>query len=91
MWVEFDCHDTIFCSTVTNLSENGMLLRTQELYFPLSTQFEVFIHLRDEILEVPVRVARLIKSEDAYNGIGIELIDPPEKYLEFIKGPRRSA
>jgi len=83
--VEFDCNNTICCSAVINLSENGMLLRTREILFPMDTEFEIFIHLKDKVLIVPVRVRRLDKSENIYDIIGLELINPPQKYFNYIE------
>jgi hypothetical protein len=82
--VEFDCSNTICCGSVINLSEKGMLLRTPVIHFPLDQQFEIFIPLKSEVLIAPVKVSRLVKTRNFYDGMGIELIDPSEKYSEFI-------
>ena len=89
--VEFDYSNTICCCTAINLSEKGMLLKTSDILFPLDTRFEIFIHLKDEVLEVPVKVNRLIKTDNVYDGIGIELIDPPPSYVEFISNLRKAS
>jgi hypothetical protein len=75
---------------VLNLSENGMLLKSADINFPLDTQFDIFIHMKGEVLEVPVRVTRLIKTNHMYDGIGIELINPPKIYYDFIHNLRSS-
>ena len=82
--VEFDCNNTICCSAVINLSENGMLLKTRELFFPLDTKFEIFIHMDAEVLILPVKVSRLDKSENIYDILGLELINPPQTYFDYI-------
>jgi len=82
--VEFDCNNTICCSAVVNLSEKGMLLRTSEILFPMETNFDIFIHFKEEVLILPVKVNRLVKSGNVYDSIGIELINPPEKYLNYV-------
>jgi hypothetical protein len=86
--VEFDCSNTICCCTATNLSEKGMLLKTSDILFPMDTHFDIFIHLRDEVLEVPVKVSRIVKTVNTYDGIAIELIDPPRAYVDFINSRR---
>jgi hypothetical protein len=88
--VEFDCNNTICCSAVINLSENGMLLRTKDIYFPLDTKFEIFMHLKEEVLIVPVKVSRLDKTANNYDIIGIELINPPQKYFDYVDNLRSS-
>lgn len=89
--VEFDCSNTICCCTAVNLSERGMLLKASDIFFPMDTHFEIFIHLKDEVLEVPVKVNRLVKTDDTYDGIGIELIDPPMAYMDFIGSLRNAS
>ena len=88
--VEFDCNNTICCSAVINLSENGMFLRTAEIIFPMDNNFEVFIHIMNEVLIVPVQVSRLVKSENIYDSIGIKIIDPPQKYIDYVNKLRSS-
>ena len=88
--VEFDCNNTICCSAVINLSEKGMLLRTAEILFPMDKNFDIFIHLMEEVLIVPVTVSRLVKSEKIYDSIGIELVNPPQKYIDYIDKLRSS-
>jgi hypothetical protein len=89
--VEFDWSNTICCCTAVNLSEKGMLLKTSDILFPLDTHFEIYIHLRGEVIEVPIKVNRLVKTDNIYDGIGIELIDPPLAYVDFIKTLRDSS
>ena len=88
--VEFDCNYTICCSAAINLSENGMLLRTMELSFPLDKEFEIFVHLKADVLILPVKVSRLAKSENIFDIIGVELIKPPQNYLEYVDRLRNS-
>ena len=86
--VEFDWSNTICCCTAVNLSEKGMLLKTSDISFPLDTHFEIYIHLKGAVLEVPVKVNRLVKTDNVYDGIGIELIAPPPLYVDFISNLR---
>ena len=87
---EFDCTRTICCCKVINLSENGMLLKSTDINFPINMQFEIFVHIKGEVLELPVRVSRLIRTNHTYDGIGIELINPPKIYFEFVHDLRKS-
>jgi hypothetical protein len=88
--VEFDCNNTICCSAVINLSEKGMLLRTAEILFPMDMNFEVFIHMKEEVLIVPIKVSRLVKAGNIYDRIGVELINPPQKYFNYVDKLRSS-
>ena len=82
--VEFDCSNTICCASAINLSKKGMLLRMPEIPFPLDKHFEIFIPLKRGVLIAPAKVSRLVKTLNVYDGLGIELIDPPKKYSEFF-------
>ena len=73
-----------FCSgTATNLSENGMFIDT-EMDFPVQSKFDILISSREDELKVPVKISRLVKTGNIYNGMGVELLDLPKKYLEFL-------
>jgi hypothetical protein len=88
--VEFDCNRTICCSSVINLSENGMLLRAKGINFPMDMKFEIIICLEDGFLVVPAKVKRLAKTKNIYDIISIELINPPQTYVEYVDRLRSS-
>jgi hypothetical protein len=81
--VRFNCNNTEYSGTITNLSEKGMFISTVETYLPFDVQFEIPISLKEEILHVSVNLNRIILSPDS-NGMGVEFANPPEKYLEFV-------
>jgi hypothetical protein len=55
-----------------------------ELCFPLESKFEVLIKLKNEILTIPVQIARIVKSENKYTGMGVRILNYPPQYLEFL-------
>ncbi len=57
---------------------------SKEVNFPLKTQLEILIPVKEEILKVFAEVRNFTKSGHVYNGIGVELINPPQNYIEFI-------
>jgi hypothetical protein len=61
-----------------------MLITVKNMCFPCNSQIDICIHLKEEVVKVPVKVRRLIKSTDSYEGIGVELMNPPSNYLEFV-------
>ena len=79
----FPCGNTFCSGTVTNLSENGMFINA-EIYFPVKTKFEVLVQLKDEILKIPVKIVRIVKSGNIYEGMGVKLLNLPKKYLELL-------
>ena len=82
--VRLHCCDKGCFGYVTNLSENGMSITTHELCFPKESEFEIIIPLKEETLYASVKLARSVKSDFDDHGIGVELLNPPKKYLNFV-------
>lgn len=69
---------------VTNLSENGMYIDTA-IDFPFDSNFELVLPYEDEVLQLSAVIRRLVKCEEGYKGMGVELKDPPDNYLRLVK------
>ncbi|MBI4683198.1 MAG: PilZ domain-containing protein [Nitrospirae bacterium] len=82
--VRFYCYDNDYSGTVTNISENGMYICTNNMCFPFSPEFKIVIPLKAEMLNIPVKVRRITKTSDRYDGIGVEIMNPPRNYLDFV-------
>lgn len=92
--VSFSCCETDYAGTITNLSENGMFISINEMKFPFDSRLELQFPVSRKIMKVSVKVSRMTKTKDNYDGIGVELLHPPPAYLDFIrrlKKPRRSS
>ena len=81
--VNYYCGNTVCRGTVTNISEKGMFINTK-IEFPFDLNFELHIALDNEILKAPATVKRIVRTDNYYGGIGVELQDPAGNYLEFI-------
>ncbi|MBI5663837.1 MAG: PilZ domain-containing protein [Nitrospirae bacterium] len=84
----------IYSGMVTNLSKKGMFVSTN-VRFPVNTEFMLVVLLNNRTLKLPIKVRRSVKRESAYNsrtdcGIGVELLDAPQNYLDYI-GTRKSS
>ncbi len=86
--IEFLCNNINCSGSITNLSEKGMFIKTEEMCFPSDSQFEIFFPLKEKIVNVTTILKRLIMSPDSYDGIGVELSKPPWEYLEFVSNLR---
>ena len=86
--VRFNNCNTAYAGITANLSRNGILINAKDMCFPFESEFEILIYLQDEILNIPVKLARIQMSPQGYDGLGIKLIDPPQKYLDFIDSHR---
>ena len=82
--VHYHCGSSMCHGTVTNLSENGMFINTK-IEFPFDLNFELDMHLAGEHFKAPVTVKRIVRTDNYYGGIGVELSDPPLSYLELIE------
>jgi len=81
--LRFPFSNTFIPGTVTDLSENGMFINT-ELCFPLESKFEVRIKLDTEILTIPVQIARVVKANNKYSGMGVRILNSPPGYRKFL-------
>ena len=88
--LEFHCFNTNNFGTVTNISEKGMFIKSQKIQFPLAMQFEISISTKEETLNIPVKVNRITKSNGYYDGMGLELLQQPQRYLRHIERLRLS-
>ena len=89
--VRFYSYDTAYLGSVTNLSENGMFIRTDRMVFPFDSKVEIIFRTDKKLLKVPVRVIRITKSENVFNGIGVELLDTHREYLELVNSLKGAA
>ncbi len=80
----FHCEKMEYLGTIVNISKNGMFIKTEKIHFPFASHLDVIIHLKESVLTVPVRVIRMTKSGDVYDGLGVELLNPTEAYLSFV-------
>jgi hypothetical protein len=81
--LRFPCCNTFNSGKATNLSENGMYIDA-EMCFPIKSSFEVLVELNDDILSIPVKIVRISKTGNSYKGMGVTLLNLPQKYLELL-------
>jgi hypothetical protein len=61
-----------------------MFISSQNISFPLNSQFNVCIPLKEDILDILVKIERITKSNGYYDGMGVKLLNLPKKYLELL-------
>ena len=83
--VILSCGSRVHPGTVMNLSEKGMFISADVTGLPEDSQFDISIPLKNEVLRVPGKLVRLSKINGSCNGIGIELVEPPQDYLDFVE------
>ncbi len=81
--VAFPCCNKLYSGTVTDLSESGMLIYS-EVNLPIKSRFDILMSIKKKIIKIPAVFVRLEKEGNHYKGMGVKLLNPPEKYLEFV-------
>ena len=83
--IKFSCDNMDYCGTIANLSESGMFITTHDMCFPFDSKFKVVIDFNGETLNIPVKVSRLTKTDNSYDGIAVQLLKPSDDYIELVK------
>ena len=87
--VKYLCENMLYNGTVKNISENGMFINTCN-FLPCNNKVELLIPLKEEISRFSAIIRRIEREDDSRYNIGIELLNPPEKYMEFINSLKSS-
>ncbi|UCH80419.1 MAG: PilZ domain-containing protein [Nitrospiraceae bacterium] len=87
----FCCTKRDYSGTVKNISETGMFISSRHINFPDDAQLDVKLDTGGDHLNLPVRICRLTISPDLSDGIGVEVINPPQSYLNFMEKLRSDA
>ena len=72
-----------YSGTVLNLSEKGMFIKTDPCLLSKS-KLIVYLLSGKDLLKVPVRVKRVSTINHHCYGIGVEILNSPEEYTEFV-------
>jgi hypothetical protein len=81
--VKFLHENSICYGIVTNISEKGMCIKSG-VCLPCDSHIKLQIPLKDQHLEVSVKVRRVVKDRGFYDTMGVELLKPTRKYLKIV-------
>lgn len=86
------CYGNLFYTgTITNLSEKGVYIRTK-INFQINSIFAMVLLINDKTVTLLGRVKRMVRQsgmqKDPESGMGIELFNPPARYLEIVRDCR---
>lgn len=81
--------NTLCPGIVTNISEYGMCIDTR-MFLPFDANIELIIALKNEVLNVPVSVKRVVMTDSFYDTMGLEVLNPTREYLELIESLKKS-
>ena len=71
--------------TVTNISENGMYITTDQCPGDDTAQFRIAIPVNDSMLHVPGTLVRRAMMNGGCLGMGVTLQNPPQSYIDFVE------
>jgi hypothetical protein len=82
--VRFFFDDIMYTGTISNLSGNGMYIKMDMGLYYYKQRFNVQLLLGSGSLDIPVMLSRFVEEEGFYYSMGVELVDPPKQYLDFV-------
>ncbi len=82
--VKYFCESSIYTGTIKNISENGMCIFTSN-FLPCSNSLEIHMPLQEEVSQLYVKIRRIEKVNDSELYVGIEVINPPKNYIDFVE------
>ncbi len=84
---KFYCGTKVIFGVIRNISENGLFIKTK-VDFPVNINFDLLIPYDNELMTLPVRISWLARSDGECRGLGVEVIDPPQYYLDYVNNLR---
>jgi len=82
--ITITCENSVEAGTLMNLSEKGMFIRMNGKLPPPHPDVEAIIPIKEEKIQVPARIIRTETINDLYQGIGVEIVNPSQRYLDFL-------
>lgn len=71
-----------YSGTILNISVKGMFIAARRS-FPPGTVFVVLFRIDGDVLKVIARVRRISVIDGEVEGMGLELVSPSRRYMEF--------
>ncbi|UCD34668.1 MAG: PilZ domain-containing protein [Nitrospiraceae bacterium] len=86
--ITFYCCDKLQQGTVTNISDRGMFISTQQMCFPFDSHLDILIPSSSGALQVKAHLRRIEMFPDSDDGMGVEIVSPSGDYLSLVEGLR---
>ena len=83
--VRFYSSNEGYSGTAINISKKGMYILIRNMPFPVEQQLKISFPLNKAVIQLPATINRIIKSPDSHDGLGVELLNPSQDYLRFLK------
>ena len=81
---KFFISNMFYAGNVKDFSKEGMLIKTN-IIVPFGSLFVVTLSVKDKLLKLLVRVRRIVEKNSIFPGVGVEVINPPQQYADFVE------
>lgn len=85
--VKIYCKNSFYSGVAMNVSKKGMFIKTG-ISLPSEIFFDVCIPYKGGDLRIAVRLVRLSATFGYFDAIGVEVLNPPSEYANFIASLR---
>ncbi len=82
--VKYFHRGSICYGLITDLSDKGMCINSG-VCLPSNSSIKLLLPLKEEVLELPVKVRRVVRTDTFYDTMGVEVLDPTDKYLKVVE------
>ena len=70
---------------ITNMSESGLFVHDARTDYPENSFINIKLPVNNESLHLSGRLIRKDRSTSDKRGFGIKLVNPPQKYIDYIE------
>ena len=70
---------------ISNVSESGLFVFDARTDYPENSIIHITLPVKDESLHLSGRLIRKERTTSNQRGFGIKLINPPQKYIDYIE------
>ena len=87
--VLFLCDHFQHAGTASNCSDTGMCITTPQ-YIPCEDHIGITISLEEDKEEcnLSARIRRIVRRNDSHDTLGVELLNPPQEYTDYLDSLR---
>lgn len=68
---------------VTDLSKRGMCINAGAC-LPSNSSINLILPLKEDVLELSVKVRRVVRTDTFYDTMGVEVLNPSDTYLRIV-------
>ncbi len=88
--VRISCRNKIYTGATLNLSEKGIFVDIKR-GFSTNIMCSIYIYIDDQLLKMLARVKHFTRINGSCYGVGIEVINSPKNYLEYMKNLKKTS